>query len=67
MHVRENDPALDTRAAADYLGLRPSTLEVWRCTGRYELPFEKVGRSVRYRKSALDRWRAGRTHTATPA
>jgi excisionase family DNA binding protein len=59
-----DDPALDTHEAAAYLDLRPNTLEVWRSTGRYELPFEKIGRLVRYRKSALDRWRAKRTNTA---
>ena len=42
--LTNDDPALDTRAAADYLGLRPSTLEIWRSTGRYSLPFEKHGR-----------------------
>ena len=60
-----NDPALDTRAAAEYLGLKPSTLEVWRSTGRYELTFEKIGRCVRYRQSALDRFLASRTFTHT--
>ena len=65
--ILENDPAYDTPAAASYLQVKPSTLEVWRSTGRYELPFEKIGRSVRYRKSALDRWRAERTHVSTAA
>ena len=60
-----DDPALDTRAAAAYLGLAPSTLEIWRSTGRYALPFEKHGRMVRYRRSALDRWRASRTFCST--
>ena len=60
-----DDPAFDTPEAARYIGVEPGTLEVWRSTGRYDLPFEKIGRSVRYRKSALDRWRAERTRTAT--
>lgn len=59
------DPALDTRQAAAYLDVKPSTLEIWRSTGRYDLPFEKIGHCVRYRKSALDQWRAARTRTAT--
>jgi hypothetical protein len=63
--ILENDPAYDTPAAAAYLDVAPTTLEIWRCTGRYDLPFEKIGRSVRYRKSALDRWRAARTHVST--
>jgi hypothetical protein len=61
----DDDPALDTRAAADYLGLKAGTLEVWRSTGRYDLAFEKRGRCVRYRKSVLDRFLASRTYTST--
>jgi len=61
----QDDPTYDTREAAAYLDLKPATLEVWRSTGRYELPFEKRGRSVRYRKSALDRFLAKRTYTST--
>jgi len=47
--------------AASYLGCKPESLEVWRCTGRYKIPYVKVGRSVRYRRSDLDRWLASRT------
>jgi hypothetical protein len=64
---RVDDAALDTRAAADYLGLKPATLEVWRSTGRYDRPFEKRGRCVRYRRSVLDRFLASRTYTSTGA
>ena len=35
--------------AADILGVSKGTLEVWRCTGRYDLPYYKVGRRVFYR------------------
>ena len=34
--------------------LQPGTLDVWRATHRYGLPFIKVGRYVRYRTSDLD-------------
>ena len=51
--------------AAEYLGLQPQTLAVWACNGRYELPFFKVGRSVRYRKTDLDEWLASRRVTQT--
>lgn len=60
-----SDESLDTPAAAAYLGLRPATLEIWRSTGRYKLRYEKVGRLVRYRKSALDEFLARRTFTST--
>lgn len=47
---------LDDRAAAAYLNLSPGTLSVWRSTGRYSLPFLKIGRKVRYRRADLDAW-----------
>jgi len=40
--------------AAEYLSLAPSTLAVWRSTGRYSLPFIRVGRLIRYRREDLD-------------
>lgn len=51
--------------AADYLGVRPQTLSVWATTGRYDLPFVRVGRCVRYRLSDLDAFIASRTVTST--
>ena len=47
---------LDDKAAAAILDVSPGTLSVWRCTGRYNLPFVKVGRKVRYRRADLDAW-----------
>ncbi len=55
------DPQLPEAEAAEYLGVKPNTLAVWRTTGRYSLPYVKVGRLVRYRKSDLDRFIASRT------
>lgn len=40
--------------AAQYIGVTPRTLEVWRCTKRYVIPYIKVGRLVKYRRAALD-------------
>lgn len=34
---------------AAYLGMSVETLNVWRCTKRYNLPYVKAGRLVRYR------------------
>lgn len=39
---------LDDHAAAAVLDVSPGTLSVWRSTGRYALPFLKIGRKVRY-------------------
>lgn len=40
--------------AAQYLGIKKRTLEIWAMTGRHEIPYIKIGRSTRYRKSDLD-------------
>lgn len=37
------------KEASIVLGVKASTLAVWRSTGRYNLPYVKVGRLVRYR------------------
>lgn len=42
--------------AAAYLRVRPNTLSHWRSTGRYGLPYVRVGNRVRYRRPDLDRW-----------
>ena len=51
---------LDDKAAAAMLDVSPGTLSVWRSTGRYALPFLKIGRKVRYRRADLDAWLATR-------
>ncbi len=40
--------------AAQYLGIKPQTLAVWATTKRYDLPYVKVGRLVKYSQNALD-------------
>lgn len=59
-----SDPLLDTRAAAPVVGVEPETLEVWRSTKRYNIPYIKVGRLVRYRRSDLLKWLESRTQGA---
>lgn len=58
---KPEDSLLQSTQAADYLGVSPGTLEVWRSTKRYPIPFIKVGRLVKYRKSALDTFLESRT------
>jgi excisionase family DNA binding protein len=52
---------LTSTAAAEYLGVAPNTLAIWRCNKRYEIPYIKVGSHVRYRRDDLDVWLASRT------
>lgn len=58
------DPKLTTAEAAEFLGVKPSTLEVWRTTKRYPLPYIKIGARVFYRRSALVAFENSRTVTA---
>lgn len=44
----------DANGAAEYLDVETGTLATWRCTGRYNLPFVKIGRSVKYLFADLD-------------
>lgn len=50
--------------AAIAIDVSPGTLSVWRCTGRYSLPFIKIGRKVRYRRSDLIAWLENRTRAS---
>ena len=65
MTVHATDPLIDRQAAADYLGVTKGTLEIWASTGRYELPYVKVGARAKYRRSELDKWIARRTNQGT--
>lgn len=51
---------LNRAQAAEYLGVSKGTLEVWACTKRYDLPYVKVGRLVKYRLSDLQAFVASR-------
>ena len=59
-----HDQLVDPMSAAELLGVTEGTLSVWRCTGRYNLPFVKVGAKVRYRRSDLLEWLKRRTRQA---
>lgn len=56
-----------TAPAAEYLDVKPHTLEIWRATGRHRIPFIKVGRLVKYRRADLDAWLQSRTVNAETA
>lgn len=48
---------------AERLGILTKTLDVWRCTQRYNLPYVKVGRLVRYRESDVEAFIESRLQT----
>lgn len=59
--VKSARELLSEREAAAVLDVAPGTLSVWRSTGRYPIPFVKVGRKVRYRQADLEKWLESRT------
>lgn len=68
--VANTPPALLTQdQVAHRLGLKPATLQIWRVTGRYNLPFVKCGRLVRYREEDVRAFidRRTREHTSSVA
>jgi len=50
---------------AAILEVSPGTLSVWRSTGRYNLPFLKIGRKVRYRAGDVRQFMESRLKTHT--
>ena len=54
MPNQETTKLLTPHEAGEYLGVAPETLNVWRATRRYKIPYVKVGRSVRYRLTDLE-------------
>lgn len=47
-------PLLSRADAAANLNIEPQTLATWACNGRYDLPYVKVGRCVKYKGADLD-------------
>jgi hypothetical protein len=52
--------------AAQYLGVSPATLGIWRCVGRYNLPFIKMGSRVQYLGRDLRKFVESRRRESTP-
>jgi len=61
---KNSSPRMSRAEAAAYLGVAASTLAVWACTKRYNLPYIKVGRLVQYRRADLDNLLNERTVSA---
>jgi excisionase family DNA binding protein len=58
---RTNGALLTTSEAAEILGIHTSTLSNWRSTKRYNIPYKKVGGSVRYRLDDIEKWLSSRS------
>ena len=54
---REYEALLTEEQAAERLGVSPGTLRVWRCKGRYGLPYVRLGaKSIRYRPEDVEQF-----------
>lgn len=54
--MADDQGLIDERAAAPLLGLSVRTLQNDRVTGRFQIPYVRIGRAVRYRPGDLKRW-----------
>lgn len=64
----ELEDLLSNAQVAAILGIKPNTLEIWRCKGKGP-EFCKLGTHpsspIRYQRSRVAAWLAGNTHTST--
>ncbi len=63
------DPAdlLTDAQVAQLLDVSPKTLATWRSTGRYALPFLRIGARIRYRRQDVAAWLESRRRGAPEA
>lgn len=55
-----DDALVEDQVASAELGVTTTTLAIWRSTGRYHLPFVKIGRLVRYQMGDLREFKRAR-------
>jgi excisionase family DNA binding protein len=53
-NINLSNRLLTRKEAADFLGCKEHTLAVWATNKRYNLPFYKIGRLVKYRLNDLE-------------
>ena len=47
---------MSRKETADYLGVKEQTLACWATTKRYDLPYVKIGRLVKYKRDDVERF-----------
>ena len=61
MNTNNYNQLLSRKEAAKFLGVKESTISVWACVKRYNLPVVKIGRLAKYRMSDLLKFLDDRT------
>ena len=59
------DKLLTPLQVAELLGISSGTLAVWRSNGTHQIPYIKVGRCVRYKRSGVERFINQQEHLHT--
>jgi excisionase family DNA binding protein len=54
LNINLSSQLLTRKEAAEVLGCKENTLAVWATNKRYNLPFYKIGRLVKYKLSDLE-------------
>ena len=63
-NMETNTDLMDPSETSQLISVAQGTLAVWRSTGRYDLPYVKVGRLVRYRRTDIEAWLNRRRKTS---
>lgn len=63
--MEKNVALISSADASRILGVSNGTLAVWRCTGRYNLAYVKVGSRIRYRLEDIEQFIQERTRLHT--
>jgi excisionase family DNA binding protein len=59
------DNLLTPLQVAELLGVSSGTLAVWRSNGTCQIPYIKIGRCVRYKRSVIERFLDQQEHLHT--
>ena len=52
----KEEELLNEQEVAEILKIKPATLAQWRCLKRFNLPYFKIGKLVRYKAEDLKKW-----------
>ncbi len=52
------DKLMTTQEVADYLNIKKQTLEAWRSRNTINIPYIRIGASIRYKKQDVEEWLA---------
>lgn len=60
-----NPTLINPTETAQQINVTVKTLANWRSTGKYKLPYVRVGNRIFYRQSDINAWLDSRTQTST--